>query len=590
MDTQTAYPRGYNQKHDPNIIGHHHGEDKHHHEKKSVLKKVKAKAKKIKDTITKHGHGHNHDHDDHGHQYHEGHIPDDHDLDGGDDDKEEIVDDPEVHRPPMYESAAARVIVSGQQKDLSHAGITYGMSKALRPDPLAPRDSSETFYSGNDKTKYYNDPAMSSVPGLKALATEQPRVNSLKTTVTVEEPLAPQNTPMPRTSHQSKDANPTRTFLHGQEEYPGQPKVNLQGPKGLEEDPAAPEDTPHAYTTTNYQSKVTDPTGKGGEATGITPILHSLDKMKIYDEQNTGREQNLPPGTHHRSSKLTFPMGSHDQFSPEPTPAIPIKTPEKSPLVSETMETTKPEEHVHNIPSDKQSNLTSYSEKISSATSAIAGKAESAKDTVASKLGYGEKDQTPANESHEGQGATKLASAVDYGKKMAVAVTEKLSPVYEKVAEVGSTVVSKLHGPGTGTASEVHTEVEEQDEGVSMKGYIAEKLRPGDEDRALSEVITDALHKRKEDPEKETRPREKVIESVEVSRRLGTGDERDERAGSGSVNSPTTGVVDKLKGAVGSWFGKGEESPGIQQAHGSSYGNEGFSSSTGERRLQESGN
>ncbi|XP_021296124.1 low-temperature-induced 65 kDa protein-like [Herrania umbratica] len=416
MDTQTAYPRGYNQENDPNIIGHHHGEREveHHHQKKSVLKKVKAKAKKIKDTITKHGHGHNHDHDDHDHHCHEGHIPDDHDLDGEDDDEEEIVYDPEVHGATTYESAAARVIVSRQPEDLSHAGITYERSKALRPDPLAPRDSSETFYSGNDKTKYNNDPAMSSVPGLKALAIEQPRVNSGKTTLTVEEPLGPQNTPVSRTSHQSKDANPTKTFLYGQEEYPGQPKVNLQRPKGLEDDPAAPEGTPDAYTTTNYQTKVTDPTGKDGEATGITPILHSLDKMKIYDEQNTGREQNLPPGTHHRSSELTFPKGSHDQFSPEPTPAIPIKTPEKSPLFSETMETPKPEEHVNNIPPDKPSNLSSYTEKISSATSAIADKAESAKNIVASKLAYGEKDQTLANESHEGQGATKRASAFSH--------------------------------------------------------------------------------------------------------------------------------------------------------------------------------
>lgn len=57
---------------------------------------MKAKAKKIKDTIKKHGHGHNHDQ-----EYHEGHIPDDHDLDEEDDEEEdEIVQDPEVHGAP----------------------------------------------------------------------------------------------------------------------------------------------------------------------------------------------------------------------------------------------------------------------------------------------------------------------------------------------------------------------------------------------------------------------------------------------------------------------------------------------------------
>lgn len=76
-----------------------HGKEEHHdgHEKKSVLKKVKAKAKKIKNTLTKHGH------QEHGHdQYHyeDQHIPDDHDLDEEDDYDEELVQDPEVHGAP----------------------------------------------------------------------------------------------------------------------------------------------------------------------------------------------------------------------------------------------------------------------------------------------------------------------------------------------------------------------------------------------------------------------------------------------------------------------------------------------------------
>ncbi|XVE64218.1 hypothetical protein DITRI_Ditri07aG0083900 [Diplodiscus trichospermus] len=564
MDAQTAYPRGYNQEHCPNMVGHQHGEgeEEHDHEKKSVLEKVKAKAKKIKDTIKKHGHIHNHDHD-HGHDYHGAQVPDDHDLDeeDEDDDEEEVAEDMGVEGAPMYHSAAVKSVESEQPEDLSRPGITDERSEAMLADPLAPRESSQTFCPGNYKTKE-NDPANSSLPGLEGLVTEQPRVDFGKTTVIGQEPLAPQNTPVP-ISHQSKDDNLTKTFVHGQEEYPGQPKVNLHIPKGLEEDPAAPKDTPDACVTINYQTKVADPTGKGGEATGMTSILHSLDKTNIYDEQDRARGHNLAPGTHNRSSESSFRTGSQDNFSPEPVAGLPTGTPENAPLImSETMDTTKPQEREHNIEADKSSNQSSYAEKVSS--------------------------------------AIKQASTIDYGKKMATTMTEKLTPVYEKVAGAGSTVMSKLHGPGTGTASEVQTEVQEQDKGVTMKGYFAEKLKPSEEDKALSEVISDALHMKNEYPEKETRARGKVTESEEVARRLGTGEERDERAGPGSTNSPTKGVVDKLKGALGSWLGKGEESQtkGTQQAqaqaqaqpHDASYGYEGFSSSTGERRLQESGN
>ncbi|OMO95943.1 hypothetical protein CCACVL1_05154 [Corchorus capsularis] len=588
MDTQTAYHHGHNQEHDPNVVGHHHHEgedDNDHHEKKSVLKKVKEKAKKIKNTIKKHGHGHDHDHG------HEGHIPDDHDLDEEDDDEdEEDIVDPEVHGAPMYDSAAARsaVPVYQQPEALSRPGITH-----VHPDTPVPRDGH--FYSGSEKTKFNNEPAVNPVTGIGALVTEQPKVNFGKQTAVYDDPLlAPQNTPVgvPR---QTRDTDPSKTFVHGKEEYPaGQPKVNLQRPKGLEEDPAAPKDTPGAYTT-NYQTKVTDPTGKGGEVTGITPILHSFDKMNIHGTQDTGlREQKFPPaGTHQRPSDLSFPTGSHDQFSPEPTaPSRITKTPENSPLVSETVDTSKlREEQLHSTESDKPSNQSSYTEKISSATSAIADKAVSAKNIVASKLGYGEKDSTPANESYEGQDnktTKQSSSAMDYGKKIAGTVTGTLSPVYEKVAEAGSSVISKLHGPGTGTATEVGTdELQGQDKGVSMTGYISEKLKPGEEDKALSEFLTEAWNPQKE----KTKPRGKVTESVEVTRRLGAADQGYERADSVSENSTSKGMVDKIKGTVGSWFGKTEEPQQQQQANvSSSDANEDYTSSTYERKLQESGN
>lgn len=157
----------------------------------------------------------------------------------------------------VYESAAAKSVVSGQPEDLSRPGITNDRSKAMVLDPLESRG-----INGNYGTKD-NEPPSSAVGSLESIVREQPRVDFGKRTEAVGEPLAPQNTPMP--SSQGKDTiGPTRTFLHGEEEgFSGQPKVNLQRPIGLEEDPAAPKDSPDAYVTTNYQSKVADPTGEG---------------------------------------------------------------------------------------------------------------------------------------------------------------------------------------------------------------------------------------------------------------------------------------------------------------------------------------
>ena len=214
-------------------------------------------------------------------------------------------------------------------------------------------------------------------------------------------------------------------------------------------------------------------------------------------------------------------------------------------------------------------------------------KAVSAKNVVASKLGYGEKDNNMSSEVHESGDYTKSssesASPVEYGKKIAAIVAEKLTPMYEKVAEAGSNVMSKVHGGGSDSTSgnvveiiesESATVVEGQDKGVLVKDYFMEKLRPGDEDRELSEVISDALHKRNEEPEKvEKRPMGKVTESEEVALRLET--KRDENCGESMQesfvdNQAQGSVVDRFKGVVGTWFGLSgdRQSQTPQQSHG----------------------
>lgn len=256
----------------------------------------------------------------------------------------------------------------------------------------------------------------------------------------------------------------------------------------------------------------------------------------------------------------------------EPVPNILLATPTPEPTPTATDHTQYPSETNAHYPSasegrheekaqyesmQKPSNQSSYTDKISSATSAIADKAVTAKNVVASKVGYG--NDKPTTTTHEDQGKTEDAkastvsgSATEYGKKISVSLTDKLAPVYGTVAGVGSAVKSKVSGTTNGA-----------DRGVSMKDYLAEKLRPGDEDRALSEVISETLQKRKEEPRTEDEEAEKtehrrlgkVTESEEVKRRLGGLEEKDRGSQESFASNSEKGVVDKLKDAVGSWFG-----------------------------------
>ncbi|RVW27680.1 Low-temperature-induced 65 kDa protein [Vitis vinifera] len=206
-----------------------------------------------------------------------------------------------------------------------------------------------------------------------------------RTTAMKEDPLVPKDattTPFPSQTPGKEDTS-RQLDEHPKEGNPEISRVNLGASMGLEEDPHAPKDRPEAVDPPNYQTKVADPTG---------------------DEQ--------PFATR---------TGSHDQFSPEPLP-------------TETKTTEDPQD-INNA--EKPSNEKTYTEKISTA-------AISAKNTVASKLGYGGTDK--GEETHEGgdQTAKKASSVTEYGKKIANTLTETLSPVYGKVAEAGSAVKSKV--------------------------------------------------------------------------------------------------------------------------------------------------
>ncbi|XP_038888502.1 low-temperature-induced 65 kDa protein isoform X2 [Benincasa hispida] len=252
------------------------------------------------------------------------------------------------------------------------------------------------------------------------------------------------------------------------------------------------EEDPHGpHTPHNSQVKVHDPANRGSEEAGKSQVFDSFAKMKVNDEY----EPNRP------SLASRIDRGGEDQ--------------------------------------------TNYGQKVSAVGSAVSEKAVAAKDFVASKLGYVETTEETINNS---------SSPLEYGKKIALTVTEK--------------------------------------------------LKPGEEDKALSEVISEALSRRKYELVKvgesafgrhqSLLSKGEVTESEELTRRLGKEDKEATEKSSVAGATAATGrsVVGMVKDTVGSWLGKaGEQSAPSQQSLGISQGVEGFvdSSSVGEgrRRQQE---
>ncbi|KAL3507346.1 hypothetical protein ACH5RR_032728 [Cinchona calisaya] len=555
MESQLQRPHGHSYDQDPHNVGLHsdEGEHQHHHEKKSVLKKVKAKAKKIKDTLTKHGHGH----DDHEHER-------DHsrDEDEGDDEDEEMVEDPEVHGAPIYESTAIRSAIPAQ-------GVNLEKPTAIGEDR----------YGGQvtDKNLGTTGPVLQGQfrENLgRPLATEVVHVPEDK------------GTSFPPETYETKGAS--GVLKEDDNVVPQGHRIGV--PEGLEEDPRAQKNRPGVSPPLNYETKVPDPTGKGGEEIGVTPLLRSFDKMGIYDDS--------VPKTEAKSGRKGY-TGSRDQFAPQPNPTeAEFELKDSTP---KSYDPSKPEDLPRDTVTGKLSDHGGYVEKISVATSIIADKAVSAKNIVASKLGYGGNEGAKAREMEENKDAAKSGSSpTEYAHKVAATVTEKLAPVYGKVVDAGSSVMLKVKG-STGTGHEgVETSCGRvPDKGVSVKEYLVEKLKPGEEDKALSEVISDTLNKKKDAVVEtgETKPMGKVTESEEVARHLGTGKEGkregDDAIAAGSESSGKT-VVDRLKGAVSSWISKGGEDKQYSRASAdSSNVRNGGSTATdevGQRRLQESGN
>ena len=93
---------------------------------------------------------------------------------------------------------------------------------------------------------------------------------------------------------------------------------------------------------------------------------------------------------------------------------------------TETTQTTLARNQEENTGNEKPST-------ISSETSALADKDASAKNSVASKLGFGDTART-----HEEKRTNHAAAPTEYGKSVAQSLTEKLAPVSGKVSGAGS--------------------------------------------------------------------------------------------------------------------------------------------------------
>ncbi|KAL6641283.1 hypothetical protein ACP70R_019464 [Stipagrostis hirtigluma subsp. patula] len=181
---------------------------------------------------------------------------------------------------------------------------------------------------------------------------------------------------------------------------------------------------------------------------------------------------------------------------------------------------------------------TEYGKQIATTVyETVAGVGSAVAPSLRPQVGAGERDvgrndATPVSESDTGREeftdaaagthATDTASGAGYTDKIKSAAAgttqygkQLATTVYDKVVDAGTTVVGKVqeatHSGGTATPG-VGTQQQEdsgataapgaggtQDKGVTVTGYIADMLRPGEEDRALSEAISGAVQRRKED-------------------------------------------------------------------------------------------
>ncbi|KAF6148684.1 hypothetical protein GIB67_003775 [Kingdonia uniflora] len=630
--------------------------EEEHHGKISVLKKVKLRAKKLKNTLTKHGHSPNQDQE-HGQ---------DREEDYEEDDDEEVEEDAKVHNAPMdlrVKSGEALLTPTPSagsakyQSNPSHPTGTGGQDAGIDPvlrsfgkmeiSGESEEDKHDLKTRSHDKfspelaathnAKIHENPQL--VPdSFQPSETKDRQCQNVSENVGVggTQPTQPSSyTPHDSKIHGNSQFIPesfqpyeTEDRCENANENVGVGETQLTQPSSYtprdEKIHEFPQSVPESFQTSETEDCRRENASENvnvRETHQTQPSSYS-EKKSLSTSANADKADlgtGMDTSTNTSMDNANTGAGGKPLTSTIADKAAFVKNVVAGKLGYGGSDTTNTRTSMDTVTGTDTNRGTDAGTR--SMTSTIADKAASAKDVVAAKLGYGVSDATkgPGTQStvdsdadmgKEAGERAKSAGVGEYGRQIASSVTGKLAPVYGAVAGAGSAVVSKIPGLGsTGSTDTTQTGTGEsmiktpQAGMARSKEYLSEKLKPGEEDKALSEIISEALHKRKDDsPDKMPAAIGKVTESPEVARRLGTESETLGKESKMDNGNPGKGMVEYVKGTVTSWFGIGGESNPNEAVDVPSHGEQhGFSSATGtenighenvsgERRLQESSN
>ncbi|CAN8302189.1 unnamed protein product [Cochlearia groenlandica] len=565
---------GNDQTEDPIKINHTEEVEEEHHESGAtkMFKKVKARAKKIKTSLTKHGNDQEED-----------------------DDEDDGKDSPTRLPEEESETTPAAKEVPAKESDLTIHGN----------DQEEDDDEDDDDVKTN-QSESLNHPRETNLPTQEET---KPVLSSEHNTHVETEPLREEEA----IHHVRTNSHvPTGKFAPDEDEsLGGQREVNdPDSPKRLEVDQSGESNYQSKFTQKgdNFDSKSAigkdSPVGFGGDSVtepgkdfparsfGFDQRVDSEigeDSSADFPAKSYEFEQTVEsgtgidgdkPGTEKREDFL----GKSYEFKHEIESGIgkdsPTRLPEEESVTTPAAKKVPAKESEYGLGRDLQVEAEetrdepkpiTYTEMIGSATTFVTDKAVATKNIVASSLGYSGGDPVGSAESPEN-------------------VTEKLSNDDKNVKEIGSS--AKLPLSGGGSVGEETEQVE--DKGVSARDYMAEKLKPGEDDKALSEMITEKLQLGR-------RGEEKKIKDVEVASEKILSDKTSEENKDGDVvgeeEKGGVGMVGKIKGVYNYWVGGTTEevkpkSPvsvdETSQSLGSTVGTKGFSDS-GENGLGKTG-
>lgn len=403
---------------------------------KPVLKKVKEKVKKIKNTIAGHGHGHDHEH---------GHETDT----GGNNSSEEDEED-----------------VAQRERELKAGGY----QEDVEDKPLAPMESRSPELHG------------------------APMYDSERVPAAMD--------------HTKKGSG-------------GAPGVRLGDLGGdVVEDPAAP--------------RSTTPAPRGGEDIGTTDVVRDFESMTVSDDQpkqvGAGKmDVDIDKDREATAMPVSAGASGEEEWKDAPTETTEYTGSYTDRLKNTATGTTEYGKKLASTVYEKVAGVgtavASKAQQVTPGFGSGAGNAQEKTDSdvdvshlprEGTPLGAGtEEMKRAATDATTGGGApapgatytdkikSAAAGTTEYGKKLAGTVYEKVAGATQSAGTATPDVGAQRergHDSTTATATPgAGRPGNGQDKGVSgVTAYIAEKLRPGDEERSLSEAITGAVQQRKE--------------------------------------------------------------------------------------------